>query len=124
VVAEVGGLAKLAGRRLHLACLAHGGTGFVLRRWPHGVKAGGVGPLTAVATRWRLATAPSVATDGLREPGAPRWHVELTQARGGRPGAWLMELEGSDAPVALRVVAGLADAAPATRAVETDRRIA
>lgn len=114
VVGEAGAVPRLAGRRLHLACLAQGSTGFVLRRWPYGVKPGAA-DVAAVATRWRLATLPSLATG--REPGPARWQVELTQARGGRPGAWLMEWHKgtSDAPGALRVVAGLADAAPEIR---------
>jgi len=113
VVAEAGRVGRLAARRLHLACLAHGSTGFLLRRWPHGVKP--APDAVAVATRWHLGPAPSVAR--AREPGPPRWRVDLAHARGGRPGAWLMELEegDGDAPVALRVVAGLADPAAAAR---------
>ncbi len=113
VVAEVGRLTRLAGRRLHLACLAQGATGFVLRRWPHGRKPAQDQDGAAAATRWRLAPAPSRHDND--EPGAPRWRVTLEHARGGRPGAWLMEAgESEDAPFALRVVAALADAAPAT----------
>lgn len=115
VVAEVGRAPRLAGRRLHLACLARGATGFVLRRWPFGAK-GETAGLAGVATRWRLAPAPSAAEDA-RDVGPPRWRMELAQARGGRPGAWVVEHgpqawgEDGDAG-ALRVVAGLADAAP------------
>jgi len=36
VVGEVGQFDRTASRRLQLACLRHGSTGFVLRRWPHG----------------------------------------------------------------------------------------
>ncbi len=114
VVGEAGALPRLAGRRLHLACLAHGSTGFVLRRWPHGVKQG-AREAVGVATRWHIATAPSRAE--ARAPGPPRWQVALTHARGGRPGSWLMELDEGDsnAPTALRVVAGLADPAGTIR---------
>ena len=38
VVGEVGQFDRTASRRLQLACLRHGSTGFVLRRWPHGHK--------------------------------------------------------------------------------------
>jgi protein ImuA len=120
VVAETGALAPLAARRLHLAARTGGSTGFVLRRWPHGRKATDR-EANAAATRWRLAPAPSVPDPSVPdpsgtspgEPGPPRWQVTLAQARGGRPGAWIMELTegGQDAPPALRVVAGLADAA-------------
>jgi hypothetical protein len=115
VVAEAGRIGRLAGRRLHLAALAHGSTGFLLRRWPHGRNsARDAGEVAAVATRWRLAAAPGVVAH--QEPGAARWRVELLHASFGRPGAWLMQLEGEeDAPLSLRVVAGLADPAVAPR---------
>lgn len=111
VVAEAGRLGRIPSRRLQLACLKHGGTGFVLRRWPYGRKQ--VAPEeTAAVTRWRIAPAPSAAAH--REPGAPRWRVELEYARGGLEGAWIMEMETfANATHPLRVVAELADAAPA-----------
>jgi protein ImuA len=112
VVGEVGRLGRLAGRRLHLACLAGGRPGFVLRRWPHGRNADDSAG-AAATTRWRLAAAPSVAEHS--EPGPPRWRVTLAHARGGRPGAWLMQAGGEDAAYAVRVVAVLADAAPDAR---------
>jgi protein ImuA len=115
VVAEVGALTRLAARRLHLAARARGSTALVLRRWPHGrpEQRGEPAPEgNAAATRWCLAPAPSLPDGG--EPGRPRWRVELTQARGGQPGGWIMEPGGeNDAPYALRVVAELADATPA-----------
>jgi protein ImuA len=122
VVGEVGKLDRVASRRLQLACLRHATTGFVLRRWPYGRKATADGAPareqepTAAVTRWRLAPAPSAAEEAgaqlsAREPGASRWCVALTHARGGREGAWILEFtEASDeAPHSLRVVAGLAD---------------
>ena len=111
VVAEAGRLGRIPARRLQLACLKHGGTGFALRRWPHGRKQAAPED-TAAVSRWRVAPAPSAAAH--REPGAPRWRVELEYARGGIEGAWIMEMEVfSDATHPLRVVAELADAAPA-----------
>ena len=129
VVGEVGKFDRVASRRLQLACLRHATTGFVLRRWPYGRKAAAdgatarAGEPTAAVTRWLLAPAPSTAeaaggrlTPTAQEPGAPRWRVALTHARGGREGAWTLEFteaeftEASDeAPHSLRVVAGLAD---------------
>jgi protein ImuA len=116
VVAEAGRVGKLAARRLHLACLGQGVTCFLLRRFPYGrslAHDGDAGEAAPVATRWHLAAAPSRPDWG--EPGSPRWQVALRHARGGRPGAWLMELDHADrqAALPLRVVAGLADAAPA-----------
>ena len=110
VVAEAARLGRIASRRLQLACLKRGTTGFVLRRWPHGRKATAPEE-TASVTRWRIAPAPSAAVH--REPGPPRWRVELEHARGGFEGAWIVEMENADATHPLRVVAELADAAPA-----------
>jgi protein ImuA len=108
VVGEVGQFDRTASRRLQLACLRHGSTGFVLRRrWPNHKTADRE---TSVAvTRWHLTPIPS-AKDG-KEPGLPRWHVALTHARGGRSGEWIMEVS-DDTTHPLRVVAALADHAP------------
>jgi protein ImuA len=105
VVGEVGQFDRTASRRLQLACLRHGSTGFVLRRWPHGHRTMDREASVAV-TRWHLTPMPSVK-DG-KDPGRPRWHVALTHARGGRPGEWIMEAS-DDATHPLRVVAELAD---------------
>ena len=114
VVGEVGRLDRLAARRLQLACSKRGITGFVLRRWPHGCKQHSKQEGNAAATRWRLHPEPSQAEQVAIswEPGPPRWRVELLHARGGRPGAWIMEKkEAEDAAKThpLRVVATLAD---------------
>lgn len=111
VVGEVGQFDRIASRRLQLACLNHGSTGLVLRRWPHGHKTADREASVAV-TRWHLTPVPSVK-DG-KEPGLPRWHVALTHARGGRPGEWIMEAS-DDATHPLRVVAALADHATEPR---------
>jgi protein ImuA len=106
VVAEAGRLPRIASRRLQLACLKHGSTGFLLQRWPHGRKAG-VKEATASVTQWRLSSAPSDAEH--REPGAPRWRVELRHARGGMEGVWIMQAGERDGAHPVRVVAELAD---------------
>jgi protein ImuA len=111
VVGEVGRLDRIASHRLQLACLRHGTTGFVLRRWPNGRKDETVRPGTAV-TRWQISAAPSQSQPP--EPGPPRWIVTLAHARGGRPGEWIMEAS-KDAPLGLRVVAPLADHPAAAR---------
>jgi protein ImuA len=108
VVGEVGQFDRTASRRLQLACLRHGTTGFALRRWPYGHK-GADREATVAVTRWHLTPVPSVR-DG-KEPGLPRWHVALTHVRGGKPGEWIMEAS-DDATHPLRVVAALADHAP------------
>jgi len=108
VVGEVGQFDRTASRRLQLACLRHGSTGFVVRRWPHGHRTADREASVAV-TRWHLTPMPSVKD--AEEPGLPRWHVALTHVRGGRPGEWIMEAS-DDATHPLRVVAALADHAP------------
>ena len=117
VVGEVGKLGRVASRRVHFSCLRHGVTAFALRRFPHGKAAALEREATSVATRWQLSAVPSQSD--WREPGAPRWRLELTHARGGRPGGWIVEptLKDSDdenraSPHPLRVVAELADHAP------------
>lgn len=134
VLGEVGRLDRLAARRLQLACLREGSTALLIRRWPHGVKhtpAEG----NAAATRWRVRPVPAEGRPGegsLREggQGPPRWQVELLHARGGRPGAWILQRSiGPDlghpdlgstngeenAPHPLRVVAVLGDDAAEAR---------
>ncbi|HEY2132635.1 MAG TPA: hypothetical protein VGH36_06635, partial [Acetobacteraceae bacterium] len=83
----------------------------VLRRWPHGVKAVAQEP-TASVTRWRLAPAPSAVA--FREPGPPRWRVELVHARLGMEGGWIMQAGGIDAAHPVHVVAERADPAAAS----------
>ena len=113
-VGEIGRVGRIAGRRLQLACLKHGVTGFVLRRFPYGRKGAEEAAGSAV-TRWRVAPAPSALE--AKDPGRPRWRVELVHARGGVEGAWIMEAMdmtgGFDAAHPFRVVAELADAAVA-----------
>lgn len=123
VVGEVGAWgragARIATRRLQLACQVHGITAFALRRWPYGGNPARDRETSAASTRWRLAPAPGRydATGPTLGLGPSRWVVELQHARGGRPGAWIMEVS-NDAPTAstsaastpaLRVVATLAD---------------
>jgi protein ImuA len=114
VLGEVGRLDHLPARRLQLACRKHGCTGFVLRRWPHGRRAT-ADQASAAVTRWEVSPAPSDAA--FREPGPARWRVVLQHARGGREGGWIMQATGEatadGAAFPLRVVAELADAAPA-----------
>ncbi len=112
VMAAVGEVDKVdltAGRRLQLVCEKSGATGFVVRRKLYGT------PLqqarmqaAAAATRWRIAAAPSET----QEPGLgpPRWAAQLERCRGGRTGAWIMEMQNAAlSPSPIRVVAELAD---------------
>ena len=112
-IGEVGAVDLTAGRRLQLACERRGATGFAIRRWPFGgpppKRAAGEAPGlvpggSAAASRWTVGAAPSGEEDGL---GPPRWRVDLTRCRGGRPGRWILEM--SDGAYPLRVVAALGD---------------
>lgn len=102
---EAAELDLTAGRRLQLACEAHGATGFVLRRrlW---ARRGGPEGSTGSATRWRVVAAPSDPGE-LPGLGPPRWRIELERVQGGRPGAWLMEADDEQAD-RIRVVSELA----------------
>lgn len=107
VVGEVEALDRVASRRLALAAQRHGTTCLALRRWPHGHR-GSERDTSLAATRWQTSPAPS-DREG-REPGAARWLLALTQARGGRPGEWIVQAgESEDATHPVRVVARLAD---------------
>jgi len=107
VIGEAEEVDLTAGRRLQLACERRGATGFVVRRRPFGGGAKRVGGGSASATRWKVASAPSVPEPGVPGLGAARWTLELERCRGGRPGAWMMEQ--TDGPYPLRVVAELGD---------------
>ncbi len=113
---EIAATGRLGGRRLALACLDQGATGFLLLRrvWPRWKDRAGREDLSAAFTRWRIAPSPSRGQHG--EPGEPCWHLRLLAARGGTEGQWLVEPGGEDdAAPALRLVAGLAADAAGSR---------
>jgi protein ImuA len=107
VIGEAEDVDLTAGRRLQLACERRDTTGFVIRRRPFGGRGKGATGGSAAATRWKVASAPSVPEPGEPGLGAPRWTLELERCRGGRPGAWIVEQ--TDGPYPLRVVAELGD---------------
>jgi len=96
VVGEDAGAGPTESRRLQLAAEASGVTAVLLAA---GEAAGagsgtGKGGAAAAVTRWRIDPAPArTGETGGDEPGLgpPRWRAELRRARGGRPGAWLLE---------------------------------
>jgi protein ImuA len=72
-------------RRLSLAAQAGRAAGLLVFAMPHG-------GATASHTRWIAATARSQPPPyDAQAPGAPSWNLELVRARGGRPGAWIVE---------------------------------
>lgn len=61
---------------------------------------------TASHTRWLVGSSASRAPPfDPQAPGDPAWRVELTRARGGRPGSW--QVEWKNAPHRFAVVSGL-----------------
>lgn len=89
VVGETRGADPTAGRRLSLAAEKNGVPALLLRAQP-------APPQGVCATRWRIASAPSCSTPGLKDVGVPRWHLELRRNRFGTPSAaetpsWLLE---------------------------------
>lgn len=88
-----------ATRRLQLAALAGKSAGLL-------VFAGAAAAATASHTRWQAGAGPSQSPPhDTAAPGLPTWHIELTRARGGRPGAWIVEWH--HAPHRFAVVPGL-----------------
>jgi protein ImuA len=93
VVGEVREVGAIASRRLQLAVEQSRVTGFVLRENPRNREA-----IAAVA-RWRVSGvsgsvfADAMAVEGGVMPGVgfPRWNIELSRIRNGRPGNWVME---------------------------------
>jgi protein ImuA len=74
-----------ATRRLALAAHAGKAAGLMVFATPHNGS-------TASHTRWIVAASRSQPPPHDRQaPGSPSWNLELTRARGGRPGAWVVE---------------------------------
>lgn len=89
VVGETRSADPTAGRRLSLAAEKNGVPALLLRAQP-------AAPQSVCATRWRIASAPSCSTPGLKDVGAARWRLELRRNRFGTPSAaetpsWLLE---------------------------------
>jgi protein ImuA len=89
VLGETRGTDPTAGRRLSLAAEKNGVPALLLRAQP-------APPQSVCATRWRVASAPSCSTPGLKDVGAARWRLELRRNRFGTPSAaetpsWLLE---------------------------------
>ncbi len=118
VLGEPHRLDLTASRRLQLAAESVGGLGLILRR-AEGAQAGAQSNATAAVTRWRVASAPSLAPgQGLGVPRdfglmRGRWRISLERCRGAPPveeggyGQWLMEED--DAAGVVAVAAQLGD---------------
>lgn len=85
VLGETEQLAFVASRRLALAA-REGGTPLLLLRGD------GLAPASAAFSRWRVAAWPGSASPfDEAAPGLPRWRLELTRCRGGRPVTCIVE---------------------------------
>ena len=101
VIGEVTTADFTASRRLSLACADSATPALLLRHHRDTTT-------SAARTRWRVAARPGAAdTWDARAPGRPRWSLELTRCRGGRPGSW--HVEWNDATGDFRLAAPLAD---------------
>jgi len=85
VVGETKELSFTASRRLQLAVEQSHVTGFILRRNPRKLEA------SACVSRWKIVSIPSEPADGIPGVGYPRWRVELSKIRNGKPGSWEVE---------------------------------
>lgn len=105
VLGETRAADPTAGRRLSLAAEKAGIPALLLRSQP-------APPQSVCVTRWRVASAPSRSTPGLRDLGAPRWQIELRRNRFGAVAnveipSWLVEW--NDETLCLSVVSQALD---------------
>jgi len=82
VVGEVKELNFTNSRRLQLAIEYSKVTGFIHRVYPRTKNA------TACIARWKISPLPGIIEEGMPGVGFPKWNVELTKVRSGRPGSW------------------------------------
>jgi protein ImuA len=82
VVGELKELTFAQSRRLQLAIEQSGVTGFIHRVQPDAENA------TACVARWRITPLAGILEEGMPGVGFPKWNVELTKVRNGRPGSW------------------------------------
>ena len=88
VVAELKEISFAQSQRLQLAVEKSRVTGFLHRYQPMSEHA------LACATRWKIKPLPSEQEGGLPGLGFPKWQVELTKARNGKPGRWQLQWKG------------------------------
>lgn len=87
VVGEIKELGFTESRRLQLAAEQSGVTGFVHRYQPRSQN------VVACVTRWQIKSMASTIHDDMPGVGYPRWEVQLTKVRNGKPGTWQVEWE-------------------------------
>ena len=85
VIGELPELSFTESRRLQLAVEQSLVTGFIHRHKPRTENT------VACVTRWKISPLASEAEDDMPGVALPRWNVQLTKVRNGRPGAWQIE---------------------------------
>ncbi len=85
VVGELREISLTASRRLQLAVEHSRVTGLLLRHDPRQQNT------VACVARWRITPLPTEPEANMPGIGFPRWNVELSRVRNGRPGVWQME---------------------------------
>jgi len=84
-VGELKEISFMESRRLQLAVEKSHITGFIHRYYPKTEN-----NITCVS-RWKITPLASEQVDGMPGLGFPRWNVELSKVRNGKPGSWQME---------------------------------
>lgn len=82
VVGEVGEIDFKTSRRLQLDVERSGVTGFIVRKTPKRAET------IAAVSRWKITSLLSEKNDRLPGVGFPKWKVELSKVRNGKPGTW------------------------------------
>jgi protein ImuA len=90
VIGDLPALSFTESRRLQLAVEHSHVTGFIHRHRPHTENT------VACVTRWKISPLASETDEDMPGLAAPRWNVELTKVKNGRPGSWQIEwIDGS-----------------------------
>jgi len=85
VIGEIKEISFTASRRLQLVVEQSRVTGFLLRHQPKNLNT------IAAVSRWKIMPVPSEAAEDIPGTGFPRWQVELSKIRNGKPGSWQLE---------------------------------
>lgn|ERR1700748_2559505 len=90
VVGEVPDLSFTESRRLQLAVENSKATGLIHRCYPRQENT------VACISRWHIKPMSSITEAGMPGVGFPRWKVDISKIKNGRPGKWIVEWSGAD----------------------------
>jgi protein ImuA len=85
VIGDISTIDFTASRRLQLAVEKSRVTGMLIRNQMKTFNS------SAALARWKITSLPSLPVDGLPGVGHPRWKVDLSKVRNGKPGSWNIE---------------------------------